>query len=108
MRGNAEDDRKLTWYLYGGDERYRLAQEMILGIGGVRMLRKLGYSGIRKYHMNEGHSSLLTLELMQERNTKGGDSWDFEGVKDACIFTTHTPVLRAMITSPIVWSKACS
>ena len=90
--GNREDDRALTDRLYGGDERYRLCQEIVLGIGGVRALRALGYSGIRKFHMNEGHASLLVLELLREaRGTAGGD-WDFEGVRSRCVFTTHTPV----------------
>ncbi|HJX02097.1 MAG TPA: glycogen/starch/alpha-glucan phosphorylase, partial [Candidatus Humimicrobiaceae bacterium] len=57
---NSSYDRSLSYSLYGGDERYRLAQEIILGIGGVRMLRELGFNHINKYHMNEGHSSLLT------------------------------------------------
>lgn len=55
--GNADEDRALTDSLYGGDERYRLAQEVVLGIGGVRMLRALGYTGVEKFHMNEGHAA---------------------------------------------------
>jgi starch phosphorylase len=101
---NAAYDRSLTNYLYGGDEKYRLCQEVILGIGGVRMLRELGYHEIGRYHMNEGHSSLLTLELLNERKkaeerkkkaTKMGDEesdWDIDGVRRMCVFTTHTPV----------------
>jgi starch phosphorylase len=58
---NNDADRILTDHLYGGDERYRLSQEIILGIGCVRMLRQLGCTRICKYHMNEGHASLLTL-----------------------------------------------
>src|SRR5262245_58075049 len=65
VEGNTDTDRTLTDHLYGGDERYRLAQEVILGIGGVRMLRALGYSGVQKFHMNEGHASLLTRGLLQ-------------------------------------------
>ncbi|MFW5852743.1 MAG: alpha-glucan family phosphorylase [Nanoarchaeota archaeon] len=83
---NNEDDRRLTSYLYGGDRRYRLLQEAILGIGGVRMLQTLGHSGIEKYHMNEGHAALLTLELMN-RSEK-----DLDEVREKCVFTTHTPV----------------
>ncbi|HLH36349.1 MAG TPA: alpha-glucan family phosphorylase [Alloacidobacterium sp.] len=89
---NSEYDRSLTDHLYGGDQRYRLAQEAILGIGGVRMLQTLGYCGIQRYHMNEGHASLLVLELL---NWQGGTEpvdWDFEDVRQRCIFTTHTPV----------------
>ena len=91
LEKNSEYDRALTCYLYGGDGKYRLAQEIILGIGGIRMLRKLGYTGIKKYHMNEGHASLLVLELLRERKEQE-EEWDFEGVRRSCIFTTHTPV----------------
>ena len=86
--GNASEDREITDVLYGGDERYRLKQEIILGIGGVRMLKALDFS-LRKYHMNEGHSSLLTLELMKTNDM------DPDKVRNLCIFTTHTPVEAA-------------
>jgi len=92
LEENSEYDRRLTDYLYGGDERYRLAQEIILGIGGVRMLNQVGHTKIKKYHMNEGHSSLLTLELLNERKRNEEPIWDFEAVRDLCVFTTHTPV----------------
>ena len=82
---NFPEDRKITSFLYGGDERYRLKQEIVLGIGGARMLEALGFS-IRKYHMNEGHSSLLTLELLRRYEL------DVDRVREMCIFTTHTPV----------------
>jgi starch phosphorylase len=85
MGENASHDREITHYLYGGDMRYRLEQEMVLGVGGVKMLDALGFK-IRKYHMNEGHSSLLALELLHK------NSMDTEAVKEKCIFTTHTPV----------------
>lgn len=85
VEGNNSEDREITSYLYGGDERYRLKQEIVLGIGGVRMLEKLGMS-IRKYHMNEGHSAFLALELLREQKM------DINKVRDSCIFTTHTPV----------------
>ncbi len=94
---NAPEDREITASLYGGDIRYRLMQEAILGIGGVRMLRKLGFD-IKKYHMNEGHASFLTLELLLEYR-KDIEAvwdedlvWDVAKVKDLCVFTTHTPV----------------
>jgi len=80
-----ELDREITSFLYGGDERYRLKQEIVLGIGGLKMLEASGFK-IRKYHMNEGHSSLLTLELLR-KNDMNPDK-----VRDLCIFTTHTPV----------------
>ncbi|MCX6353445.1 MAG: alpha-glucan family phosphorylase [Candidatus Aureabacteria bacterium] len=92
IEGNNDYDRSLTYYLYGGDERYRLAQEIILGIGGVRMLKQLGYRSLIRYHMNEGHSSLLALELLNERKAEGGPGWDIDGVRRMCVFTTHTPV----------------
>jgi starch phosphorylase len=90
VEGNTDDDRALTDYLYGGDQRYRLAQEILLGIGGVRMLRALGYSGVEKFHMNEGHASLLVLELLKDGTQPA--EWDFERVRNQCVFTTHTPV----------------
>jgi len=92
LKENSDYDRTLTHYLYGGDERYRLAQEIILGVGGVRMLRRLGYTEIKRYHMNEGHASLLALELLKERRKNKAAGWDFEGVRKSCVFTTHTPV----------------
>ncbi|NPV63579.1 MAG: alpha-glucan family phosphorylase [Methanotrichaceae archaeon] len=88
LEENSPEDRRITDHLYGGDERYRLKQELVLGIGGVRMLHLLGFK-IRKYHLNEGHSSLLALELLRRRDM------DIEAVKEMCIFTTHTPVEAA-------------
>jgi starch phosphorylase len=94
---NSSDDRALTHHLYGGDDEYRMKQEMILGIGGVRMLRKLGFQ-IKKYHMNEGHAAFLTLELLHDHK-KDIESvwdeshiWDTDAVRNLCVFTTHTPV----------------
>jgi len=93
---NSEWDRTLTHHLYGGDQHYRFCQEVILGIGGVRMLRALGYDHIGRFHMNEGHSSLLTLELLKEEAKKAGRKQirheDIEKVREKCVFTTHTPV----------------
>jgi starch phosphorylase len=93
---NSEFDRSLSYYLYGGDDRYRLAQEIVLGIGGVRMLRELGYQDILRYHMNEGHASLLALELLNNSNNTQNNQWDIEQVKKRCVFTTHTPVPAGM------------
>ncbi len=90
--GNADDDRALTHYLYGGDQKYRLSQELLLGIGGVRMLRALGYGGVEKFHMNEGHAGLLVLELLNRQKEEQPAEWDFELVRNQCVFTTHTPV----------------
>lgn len=89
---NASGDRELTSDLYGGDERYRLAQEIVLGIGGIKMLRALGYTHLERFHMNEGHAALLALELLRERKQSELASWDFDGVRRDCLFTTHTPV----------------
>ncbi|MDD5772732.1 MAG: alpha-glucan family phosphorylase [bacterium] len=90
---NSEYDRSFTYYLYGGDEKYRFSQEIILGIGGVRMLRELGYGNIRRYHMNEGHASLLTLELLNENRYDDSIVPEIINyVKRMCVFTTHTPV----------------
>ncbi len=97
IEANTPDDREITQSLYGGDLAYRLKQEIVLGIGGVRMLHELGFD-IRKYHMNEGHSSLLTLELLNRFKRPIEDVWDeklvwdVEKVKDLCVFTTHTPI----------------
>lgn len=94
---NDEESRKLTHFLYGGDLTYRLKQEIVLGIGGVRMLEELGFD-IRKYHMNEGHSSFLTLELLNKFKRPLEEVWseelvwNVERVRNLCVFTTHTPV----------------
>ena len=93
---NDPDDRRLTDYLYGGDERYRLCQETILGLGGVLMLRALGYEDVRVFHMNEGHSALATLALLEEQTGLASDrrysESEIESVRRRCVFTTHTPV----------------
>jgi starch phosphorylase len=96
LESNAEQDRALTGQLYGGDAYYRLCQEVLLGVGGVRMLRALGYTDLTRYHMNEGHAAMLTLELLGEEAEKSGRTSirgeDIEKVRGKCIFTTHTPV----------------
>jgi len=95
---NDEEARKLTDHLYGGGDRYRLCQEAILGYGGVRILNELGYNEIETYHMNEGHSALLTMELLGEEpeglvNASGQQGLDaINHVREKCVFTTHTPV----------------
>ncbi len=92
LEGNSKYDRSLTDFLYGGDPDYRLAQEIVLGIAGMRMLRALGYNGVQKFHMNEGHASLLVLELLNWMGGPQPAEWDFEGARSRAIFTTHTPV----------------
>jgi starch phosphorylase len=93
---NAGWDRTLTHYLYGGDEMYRLCQEVVLGIGGVRLLRVLGYTALERFHMNEGHAALLTIELLREVRQQAGRTCiapaDLDAVRRQCVFTTHTPV----------------
>ena len=93
---NSPWDRTLTDYLYGGDQHYRLCQEAVLGIGGIEMLNALGHHGISSYHMNEGHSALLTLALLEHRLASAGlgstSEQDIDAVRKKCIFTTHTPV----------------
>ncbi len=90
---NAPADREITDHLYGGDQEYRLKQAMVLGIGGTRMLAALGIR-VGKYHINESHSSLLTLELLRQ------PGMDEEKVQTRCIFTTHTPVAVAFEKFP--------
>lgn len=94
--GNLDYDRTLTDYLYGGDDYYRLCQEVILGIGGIRILRALGHTSIKRYHMNEGHPSLLVFERMAELKQQRGDGRSntehIDTVRRECVFTTHTPV----------------
>ncbi|HXY26136.1 MAG TPA: alpha-glucan family phosphorylase [Candidatus Acidoferrum sp.] len=96
LPSNAEADRNLTGALYGGDSYYRLCQEVVLGIGGVRMLKALGYDTLTRYHMNEGHAALLALQLLDDEVEKGGrqsvQKEDIEKVRGKCVFTTHTPV----------------
>lgn len=93
---NSEYDQKLSDALYSGDNRYRLCQEVILGIGGLRMLRAKGYNEIDRFHLNEGHASLLTIELLSEMKTPERDGSVLEhevcAIRDQCVFTTHTPV----------------
>jgi glycogen phosphorylase len=89
---NAQQDRELSLWLYGGDDRYRLAQEIILGIGGIRMLQALGYIAVERFHMNEGHAAFLTLQLLRDSTPAGSTEWNFPAVRRHCVFTTHTPV----------------
>ena len=93
---NSDWDRTLTDSLYGGDEHYRLCQEIVLGMGGAGLVQALGYQNGTIYHLNEGHSALLTLQLL-EKQLDGRQQFeleeaDFEAVRRRCVFTTHTPV----------------
>jgi len=93
---NSPWDQTLTDYLYGGDDHYRLCQEVVLGMGGVELLRLLGHDEIESYHMNEGHSALLALSLLERQvgvpNLGAATEASIEAVRSQCVFTTHTPV----------------
>jgi starch phosphorylase len=97
LEQNDGRDRDLTHYLYGGNEEYRLKQELLLGVGGVRILEALGFD-IGTYHLNEGHAAFATVELLKRfpRRRRQTDktewSYDADRVRDLCVFTTHTPV----------------
>lgn len=93
IKENSEEDRKLTARLYGGDQRTRIRQEIMLGIGGVRALAALGITP-RVVHMNEGHSAFAPLEIIRQRMKQDGMSFDdaLRETAAAGVFTTHTPV----------------
>jgi starch phosphorylase len=95
LESNSPEDRAITHNLYGGDARHRIKQETILGIGGRRMLRAIGHD-VTVFHMNEGHASFLTVELLSEYICRAGkDAIDYDAlsyVRPRCVFTTHTPI----------------
>ncbi|NTW98284.1 MAG: glycosyltransferase family 1 protein, partial [Oscillochloris sp.] len=98
---NSPQDRELSARLYGGDQEMRISQELVLGVGGVRALRRLGYKP-NVWHMNEGHSSFLVLELCRELVAEGMSFEDaMAEVKQHCVFTTHTPVPAGNDAFPI-------
>lgn len=90
---NEVTDRLVTGHLYGGDRETRLVQEMMLGIGGVRLLERLGLEP-SVFHLNEGHSAFLTLELTHQsiKSEQIGFAESASRVRERCVFTTHTPV----------------
>jgi glycogen phosphorylase len=89
---NGEHFRDLTARVYGGDNTMRVMQEILLGIGGVRLLRQLGVKP-SVFHMNEGHAAFLTLELIREKMAAGKKFAEaLAATRAECIFTTHTPV----------------
>jgi starch phosphorylase len=92
---NSPQDRRITDQLYGGDEVTRLQQEIVLGIGGARILQALGFH-ISTYHLNEGHAALLTLHLLRQspRPAEGAEESNYDDgpVRQRCVFTTHTPI----------------
>ena len=93
VEGNSPEDRELTSRLYGGDERTRIRQELVLGVGGVRALRALGITP-GAYHLNEGHSAFAPMEVVRQRMHDDGQSFDdaLRDVAHQTVFTTHTPV----------------
>jgi len=90
---NSDEDRFVTHHLYGGDNENRLKQEMLLGLGGIRALRKLGFES-QLYHCNEGHAAMIGLERMKDYLSETGLSFAEakEVVRASTLFTTHTPV----------------
>jgi starch phosphorylase len=97
LEQNAPEDRELTHYLYGDGDKYRLKQELILGLGGIRLLHAVGFR-LHTYHLNEGHAAFLTLDLLNryrfpENDVRPGEPlYDLAEVREHCVFTTHTPV----------------
>ncbi len=94
---NTDYDKTITQHLYQGDHGHRIAQEIVLGVGGAKLLTDLGYNNIHRYHLNEGHSSFLILELLSDTKIHHGEGsiekrYDFEDIKEKIVFTTHTPV----------------
>jgi len=110
IEGNSDYDRSLTDYLYGGDLHYRLCQEAVLGLGGINILRSIGLREVQAYHMNEGHSALLGLALLEEilgqKSLYQTQPSDLDKVKKRCIFTTHTPVPAGHDKFPLDLIKA--
>lgn len=96
---NLDEDRSLTHWLYGGDARYRLCQEVILGMGGVNMLRALGHDDLQQFHMNEGHASLLPLALLDPRSC---------GRCSPSITSTRSPTACTRRPGPVSRSRHCS
>lgn len=97
LEENDPRDRGITGRLYGGDAAYRFKQEVVLGIGGLRVLQAIGFS-INVYHLNEGHAALLALDLLR-RYPRPPDqvcadmlNYEVTRVRERCVFTTHTPV----------------
>ncbi len=108
---NDAEHRHLTDRLYGGDEGYRLGQELLLGVGGVRMLRALGHTRLERFHLNEGHASLAIPELCAELEPSPDGDLDaaLAAVRERCVFTTHTPVPAGHDRfPPVVWKRALS
>jgi len=91
LPNNSRANRGLTDCLYTADREYRLKQEIVLGRGGVKMLTALGYKKIKKYHINEGHGSLATIELLLQSSKKTMAA-KLKEVRSLCVFTVHSPL----------------
>jgi starch phosphorylase len=109
LEENAPEDRRITDRLYGGDAAHRLAQEAVLGLGGPAMLEALGIEP-KVFHMNEGHSALLTLALLEaDAGSEPGGAGFSEAAVAAlgqrCVFTTHTPVAAGHDVFPVALVK---
>ncbi len=92
LPGNPAHYRDLTLRVYGGDTTTRIQQEILLGIGGIKLMRALGETP-SVFHMNEGHAAFLALELIREKMAAAGSFDDaLAATREECIFTTHTPV----------------
>ncbi len=91
LSANLPKYRLLSSRLYGTEPEYRFMQEIVLGRGGVKILPLLGYKKIQKFHLNEGHAALATIELFKQSTARGLAS-KVKEVKSKCVFTTHTPV----------------
>lgn len=94
LPGNSPDSRKLSGSLYGGNEEYRLKQEIILGRGAIKMLEAIGHKKIEKFHLNEGHGALAAVELFLKSN-RTNEKEKVKEVRAKCVFTTHTPIPKA-------------
>lgn len=105
---NPPKRRAVTAHLYQGDQANRLAQEVVLGVGGVRMLRALGYDGLDRFHLNEGHAALAIPELLLEAASghEGDVAEVVDSVRRCCVFTTHTPVPAGHDAFPIDLARA--
>ncbi len=105
LEENRDEYRKITGKLYGGDERYRLMQEIVLGRAGAKILTLLGYKNIRKYHLNEGHAALATVELFLQLDKSKDLQERISEIQKKSVFTTHTPVKAGHDVFPLEMVK---
>ncbi len=102
--GNKSKFSNLTGQLYRSDKDYRLMQEIILGRAGVKMIKSLGYKNIKKFHINEGHGALATIQLFHE-SKKRSNREKIKEVRSKCVFTTHTPIQAGHDVFPAEFMK---